>query len=98
MGKSVTDDLVHTLRERGARYIVDTQGQPLAVLLTLEEYEHYLELLDDEADSQDAEREARFQVLDRIRDRAPELSAAEAERDVAEAIAAVRATHVESGA
>jgi PHD/YefM family antitoxin component YafN of YafNO toxin-antitoxin module len=41
-------------------YVVDTQGQPFAVLLTLEEYEHYLDLLDDEADSQDAELAARL--------------------------------------
>jgi PHD/YefM family antitoxin component YafN of YafNO toxin-antitoxin module len=54
------NDLVHTLRERGARYVVDTQGQAIAVLLTLEEYEHYLDLLDDEADSQDAELAARL--------------------------------------
>ena len=60
MSKSVTDDLLRTLRERGARYVVDTQGQPLAVLLTLEEYGHYLDLLDDEADSQDAELATRL--------------------------------------
>ena len=60
MGEHSKDNLVHTLRERGARYIVDTQGQALAVLLTLEEYEHYLNLLDDEADSQDDELAARL--------------------------------------
>jgi hypothetical protein len=60
MGEHSEDNLVHTLRERGARYIVDTQGQALAVLLTLEEYEHYLDLLDDEADSQDDELAARL--------------------------------------
>ena len=60
MSEYSTDDLGRTLRERGARYVVDTQGQPLAVLLTLEEYEHYLDLLDDEADSQDAELAARL--------------------------------------
>ena len=43
------------LHEHDARYVVDTQGQPIAVLLTMEEYEHYLDLLDDEADSQDDE-------------------------------------------
>jgi len=31
-------------------------GHPVAVLLTLKEYEHYLDLLDDEADSQDRTR------------------------------------------
>ena len=53
----MSDDL---LRERHARYVVDTQGQPVAVLLTIEEYDHYLDLLDDEADSQDPELAARL--------------------------------------
>jgi PHD/YefM family antitoxin component YafN of YafNO toxin-antitoxin module len=55
------NDLVHRLRERGAHYVVDTQGQPIAVLLTLEEYDRYLDLLDDEADSQDDELAARLE-------------------------------------
>jgi PHD/YefM family antitoxin component YafN of YafNO toxin-antitoxin module len=55
-----SDNLVRTLRESGARYVVGTEGHPVAVLLTLEEYEHYLDLLDDEADSQDAELAARL--------------------------------------
>jgi hypothetical protein len=38
-----------------------------------------------------AEREARFRVLDRIRGRLPEVPPEEVERDVAEAVAAVRA-------
>ena len=61
MNEHSTENLGRTLRERGARYVVDTQGQPLAVLLTLEEYEHYLDLLDDEADSQDADLVARLE-------------------------------------
>ena len=48
------------MRERSARYVVDTQGQAFAVLLTLEEYEHYLDLLDDEIDSHDDELAARL--------------------------------------
>ena len=48
------------MRERSARYVVDTQGQAFAVLLTLEEYEHYLDLLDDEIDSHDNELAARL--------------------------------------
>jgi len=55
-----SNDLARTLREQGARYVVDTQGQAIAVLLTLEEYEHYLDLLDDQADSQDADLAARL--------------------------------------
>ncbi len=38
-----------------------------------------------------AEREARFEVLERIRSRAPDRSPDEVERDVTEAIAAIRA-------
>ena len=58
--KKTSDTLVHTLRERGVQYVVGTKGRPVAVLLTLEEYDHYLDLLDDEADSQDAELAARL--------------------------------------
>jgi len=60
VSENQSDALVHTLRERGARYVVGTEGRPVAVLLTLEEYDHYLDLLDDEADSQDAELAARL--------------------------------------
>lgn len=55
MSENLSGDLVHTLRERGARYVVGTEGRPVAILLTLEEYDHYLDLVDDEADSQDTE-------------------------------------------
>jgi PHD/YefM family antitoxin component YafN of YafNO toxin-antitoxin module len=41
--------------------VVGTQGRPVAVLLTLEEYERYLDLLDDEAGSQDADLAARLE-------------------------------------
>ncbi len=60
MSENSSDTLVRTLRERGARYVVGTEGHPVAVLLTLEEYDHYLDLLDDEADSQDDELAARL--------------------------------------
>ena len=49
------DLLEQTLRESGTRYVVGTRGQPVAILLSIDEYEHYLDLLDDEADSQDKE-------------------------------------------
>ena len=45
-----------------------------------------------------AEREARFRVLDRIRGRLPEVPPEEVERDVAEAVAAVRAGDAENRA
>ena len=61
MSENPSDPLAHTLRERGARYVVGTEGHPVAVLLTLEEYDHYLDLLDDEADSQDEELAERLE-------------------------------------
>jgi len=51
-----------TLREPTAQYVVGAQGRPVAVLLTLEEYSHYLDLLDDEADSRDAQLTARLDL------------------------------------
>jgi PHD/YefM family antitoxin component YafN of YafNO toxin-antitoxin module len=60
MTKSTAPDPARVLREQGARYVVGAQGQPVAVLLTLEEYNRYLDLLDDEADSQDAGLAARL--------------------------------------
>ena len=54
------DTLEQTLREHSARYIVGAQGKPVAVLLSLDEYGHYLDLLDDEADSQDQELASRI--------------------------------------
>jgi PHD/YefM family antitoxin component YafN of YafNO toxin-antitoxin module len=60
MSENPSEDIVHTLREHGARYVIGTKGHPVAVLLTLKEYDHYLDLLDDEADSQDDELAARL--------------------------------------
>jgi PHD/YefM family antitoxin component YafN of YafNO toxin-antitoxin module len=60
MSEKTPDDLVHILREQGARYVVGAEGKPVAVLLTLEEYDHYLHLLDDEAVCQDAELATRL--------------------------------------
>jgi hypothetical protein len=45
-----------------------------------------------------AEREARFQVLQRIRSRLPQIPAEEVDQDVAEAVTAVRGTNAEGRA
>lgn len=60
MSDNSSKDPARTIREHGARYVVGSEGQPVAVLLTLEEYEHYLDLLDDEADGQDDELSRRL--------------------------------------
>jgi PHD/YefM family antitoxin component YafN of YafNO toxin-antitoxin module len=58
--ENTPNNIDRILREHGVRYVTSAEGQPVAVLLSLEEYEHYLDLLDDEADSQDAELAARL--------------------------------------
>jgi PHD/YefM family antitoxin component YafN of YafNO toxin-antitoxin module len=60
MSKDPTGNQPRTVRETGAQYIVNADGQRIAVLLSIQEYEHYLDLLDDEADSQDTELAARL--------------------------------------
>ena len=66
--------------------IVERSGRPMVAVIPVEMYERLM-----------AEREARFEVLNRIRERLPELSPEEVEQDVAEAIAAVRAAGAEGG-
>ncbi len=58
--------------------VVESSGKPMAALIPAELYAQLI-----------AEREARFQVLDRIRQRLPDVPPSEVEQDVAEAIAEV---------
>lgn len=67
--------------------IVERSGKPMVAVIPIQVYEQLL-----------AEREARFQVVDRIRNRLPDVSPEEVERDVAEAIAAVRDAGAARGA
>lgn len=60
--------------------IVERSGRPMVAIIPVEMYQRLI-----------AEREARFQVLDRIRSAMPEVPQEEIEQDVAEAVAAVRA-------
>ncbi len=62
--------------------IVERSGRPMVAIIPVEMYQRLI-----------AEREARFQVLDRIRSAIPVVSQEEVERDVAEAVAAVRAAN-----
>ena len=55
MSERPSDELTSALRKRGVHDVVAMGGQPVGVLLALDEYEHYLDLLEDEADSQDPE-------------------------------------------
>lgn len=73
-------DLLGSVHYSGQVVIVERSGQPMVAVIPVEMYQQLV-----------AEREARFQVLDRIRSRLPDFSADEVERDLTEAIAAARA-------
>lgn len=74
-------DLLGNVHYGGQVIIVERSGKPMVAVIPVEMYQQVI-----------AEREARFQVLDRIRSRAPDIPAQEVAQDVAEAIKAVRAT------
>lgn len=77
-------DLLGNVHYGGQVVIVERSGKPMVAVIPVEMYEQVV-----------AEREARFQVLDRIRSRVPDVPAQEVARDVAEAIDAVRAAHAQ---
>lgn len=73
-------DLLGRVHYRGETVIVERSGKPMVAVIPIDLYEQFM-----------AEREARFEVIDRIRNRLPDWPEAEVEQDIAEAIAAVRA-------
>ena len=72
-------DLLGRVGYGGEVAIVERSGKPMVALTPVEVYETLV-----------AEREARFQVLDRIRSRLPEIPDEQIEKDVSQAIDAVR--------
>lgn len=80
-------DLLGRVHYGGETVIVERSGKPMVAMIPVETYERLV-----------AEREARFAVLERIRARLPEVPEEEVERDVAEAVAAVRAARRAAGA
>ena len=64
----------------GQTVIVNRSGRPMVAMIPVQEYRRIV-----------SEREARFQILAEIRSRMPNVPAEEVERDVTEAITAVRA-------
>ena len=77
-------DLPGNVHYGGRVVIVERSGKPMVAVIPIEMYQQVI-----------AEREVRFQVLDRIRDRLPDVPTDEVAQDVAEAIKAVRATNAQ---
>lgn len=61
------------------RVLVEKSGIPMVGIISAEEFQRVI-----------AEREARFQIVDRIRSRMPRVPGTEVERDVREALKDVR--------
>ena len=72
-------DLLGRVGYGGEVAIVERSGKPLVALIPVEVYEQLV-----------AEREARFQVLDHIRSKLPEIPEGEVEKDVSQATYAIR--------
>jgi len=72
-------DLVGSVHYGGEEIIVERSGRPVAAVIPVTTYERLV-----------AERRARFEVLDRIRSRVPELSPEQIETDVTKAVTRVR--------
>jgi len=73
-----------SIRYGGEEIIVERSGRPMAALIPVDTYERLV-----------AERRTRFEVLDQIRSLLPDAASEEIEKDVAQAIDAVRNVHVE---
>jgi prevent-host-death family protein len=72
-------DLLGRVGYGGEVAIVERSGKPMVALIPVEVYEQLV-----------AEREARFQVLDRLRSRLPEIPEEEVKSDVSQVIDSVR--------
>lgn len=72
-------DLLGKVGYGGEVAIVEKSGKPMVAVIPVEVYEQLI-----------AEREARFQILDRIRERTSEIPPEEVEQDVTQAIEAIR--------
>jgi prevent-host-death family protein len=72
-------ELVGRVHYGGDTVILESSGKPMAAVVPLEMYNRMME-----------EREERFQIIDEIRARMPQVSEEAADADIAEALAAVR--------
>jgi len=71
--------LIRSVRFGNEEVIVERSEKPMAAMIPIETYERFV-----------AERCARFEVLDRIRSRLPEIPPKKIERDVGDAVSKVR--------
>lgn len=74
-------DLLGRVHYKGETVIVERSGKPMVAVIPVDLFERLM-----------AEREARFGIIDSIRERTPDIPEDEVLQDVAKALAAIRAT------
>jgi prevent-host-death family protein len=77
--RSKFSDLLGTVHYGGEEVIVERSGRPVAAVIPVPVYERLV-----------AERQTRFEVIERVQSRLPKTSAEAIETDVREAVAKVR--------
>jgi len=80
--RSKFSDLLGTVNYGGEEVIVERSGRPVAAVIPVPVYERLV-----------AERQTRFEVIERVRSRLPKTSSEAPETDVREAVAKVRSRH-----
>jgi prevent-host-death family protein len=83
--RSKFSDLLGTVNYGGEEVIVERSGRPVAAVIPVPVYERLV-----------AERQTRFEVIERVRSRVPETSLEAIETDVREAVAKVRSRRAAS--
>jgi prevent-host-death family protein len=81
--RSKFSDLLGTVNYGGEEVIVERSGRPVAAVIPVPVYERLV-----------AERQTRFEVIERVRSRVPKASLEEIETDVRQAVAKVRSRRV----
>jgi len=77
--RSRFSDLIGSVRFGNEEFIVERSGKPMAAMIPMETYDRLV-----------AERRARFEVLDRIRSRLPDIPPEKIDQDVSDAVSFVR--------
>jgi len=80
--RSKFSDLLGTVNYGGEEVIIERSGRPVAAVIPVPVYERLV-----------AERQTRFEVIERVRSRLPKTSIEAIEADVREAVAKVRSRH-----
>lgn len=78
-------EILGSVRFGKEEVIMERSGKPMAAMIPIETYERLI-----------SERRTRFEVLESIRSRVPDITSEEIEKDIADAVSMVREGRAES--